>query len=114
YKSSLLATVDEALSRIHWSASEYDAAGRLTGENIDGIETVHRFDNRGHLRYLAANQGLTKLQTLALEYDAAGNVTTRDDNLALVTEDFAYDSLGRLGTWTTFQNCRKSVTDFDY
>jgi len=41
-------------------------------------------------------------------------VRSRHDNIARVTEDFGYDSLGRLESWTIFQRCRRSETRFSY
>lgn len=113
---------DDVTHTVYWVAQGRNAYGELTSERLgNGVVTQRRYDPRGRLRFIdsridnpASPLNGTVLQGLAYEWDAEGNLLSRGDMLARTTEDFEYDTLDRLKKWTSYQNCRRSVLEYQY
>ncbi|MCY1015228.1 RHS repeat-associated core domain-containing protein [Pyxidicoccus sp. MSG2] len=106
---------DDVTQHVFWTAQERNAFGQLTSELLgNGVQTQYRHDSRGRLRFIDSSRSGVSLQKLAYEWDVEGNLLSRNDVLARTTEDFEYDPLDRLKKWTVFQNCRRSVLEYDY
>lgn len=107
-----------------WTANAINAAGQVIQETLgNGVVVNHNFDAVTHLpsSITAGVQGGTGLQNNSFLFDYVGNLTQRQDNNALTTENAypdslnrltstvgdsntqnTYDSIGRLGSWAVY------------
>ena len=82
-----------------WVQNATDAAGHALDETLgDSIRVVSGFSPvGGELEYRQAGMaGRSALQDLAYRWDAGGNLTSRQDLLQGLVEEFRYDALDRL------------------
>ncbi|WP_301340977.1 RHS repeat-associated core domain-containing protein [Corallococcus carmarthensis] len=100
---------------VYWSVDGRNGLQQLTEESFgNGVVSKRRYDTRGRLLFLESTAGGQVLQRMAYAYEANGNVRSRHDPLGKTTEDFAYDSLDRLTSWTVFQNCQTGTANYQY
>jgi RHS repeat-associated protein len=121
YKIGNAATGDE-----YWSLREEDATGAAVTEVFAGDTTTSRFlDARKRLKYLETHKRITapqardlQLQQIAYDYGKGNLIRSRHDvgpdATTRATEDFGYDYLGRLTSWSVYQNCRRSIQEYGY
>jgi len=99
----------------YWRAQARNGLGQLTSEVFgNGVVSQRRYDLRGRPLFIDSKAGSQPLQALAYEYEANGNMRARHDRVARTTEDFTYDTLDRLKSWTAFQNCGATAVDYGY
>ena len=102
----LLDTVSSGINT-YVSGSRYDSAGRTTSRSYgNGTQTgydYYAWDTQGG-RLKAIQSGTAgspaSLQDLNYLYDAAGSVISIQNDAASETQDFDYDALNRLTSWT--------------
>ena len=103
---------------IYWSVDGRNGLQQLTAESFgNGVSSQRRYDTRGRLLFVQSTHGSQDLQRLAYEYEPNGNVRSRHDrhdSLRMSTEDFTYDGLDRLKSWTVFQNCQSRIANYEY
>ncbi|NMO20009.1 hypothetical protein HPC49_21990 [Pyxidicoccus fallax] len=99
----------------YWRAQGRNGLGQLTSEAFgNGVVSQRRYDPRGRSLFIDTKLGAQPRQALAYEYEANGNLRSRHDRLGRTTEDFTYDTLDRLKSWTSFQNCGSTAVDYGY
>ena len=88
---------------IYWQAREYDAMGRSTSFVFgNGLVTNNLYNSAGQLTQINTGFGYnTPIRDLAYEYDLDNNITSRNDKILDIQENFVYDSLNRLLSTTT-------------
>lgn len=101
---------------IHWQATGMDARGNLTAYELDGgLKTFKKYDAAtGFIKSIDSLWGgVAHAQISTYEFDGMGNLTSRNDHLNMssavatatqnpeLKQDFTYDALNRLETWTT-------------
>ncbi len=108
---------------LSWSASAWQADGRLTSEqygfnqstNEDWGVTTRTYDPRRGWLIGITTTGPSPVQQIAYpSHDANGNVTERDDKLAGTTETYHNDFLNRLDTWSFTGTAGETITSFGY
>ncbi|WP_338041903.1 RHS repeat-associated core domain-containing protein [Myxococcus eversor] len=98
-----------------WQAQSRNGLGQLTSEVFgNGVVSQRRYDTRGRPLFIETKAGAQARQVLAYEYETNGNLRGRHDRVGATTEDFTYDALDRLKSWTAFQNCGSTAVDFNY
>ncbi|WP_426733429.1 RHS repeat-associated core domain-containing protein [Myxococcus faecalis] len=104
-----------ATGQNYWQAQSQNGLGQTTSELFgNGVVSQRRYDTRGRPLFIETKSGTQARQVLAYEYEANGNPRSRHDRVARTTEDFTYDALDRLKSWTAFQNCGSTAVDFSY
>lgn len=86
-----------------WDAIERDQYGRVLRETFaNGVETVHTFDPRVGFEknILTETAKGGKIADLTLDYDLAGNLVAKSEDVAGSREEFMYDGLYRLASWS--------------
>ena len=122
--------VNDTTGNTLWTLRKQDASGIPLSEQFGDASTTDRYlDVRKRLKMIETTKsapgsggttgGPDILQRLAYDYGPGGLVKSRHNvspNSALLrtTEDFAYDFLGRLKRWTTYQDCQQSVQEYNY
>lgn len=110
-RSELLAVKDANSGQVYWTALERDVYRQVTRERFgDQVTRTRRYDVMGRLRYLDANRGSTNVQRLIYEYSKGGNLQAQHDHVQRSTEQFTYDALDRLDSWTLYQQFNRCVT----
>ncbi|MCY1015539.1 RHS repeat-associated core domain-containing protein [Pyxidicoccus sp. MSG2] len=111
-----LESVKNATSgHVYWRAEGRNGLGQLTSEVFgNGVVSRRQYDLRGRPLFIDTKSGTQPRQALAYEYEANGNMRARHDRVARTTEDFTYDTLDRLKSWTAFQNCGSTAVDYGY
>ncbi|WP_338263266.1 RHS repeat-associated core domain-containing protein [Corallococcus caeni] len=103
---------------VYWSVEGRNGLQQLTAESFgNGVSSLRRYDTRGRLLFIQGTHGSQELQKLAYEYEPNGNVRSRHDRhdpLRMSTEDFTYDALDRVKSWTVFQNCQSRTANYGY
>ncbi|MFP2928327.1 RHS repeat-associated core domain-containing protein [Pyxidicoccus sp. 3LG] len=100
---------------VYWRAQARNGLDQLTSEMFgNGVVSQRRYDRRGRVLFIDTQAATQPLQALAYEYEANSNLRSRHDRLGRTTEDFTYDSLDRLTSWTAFQNCGATAVDYSY
>jgi RHS repeat-associated protein len=103
-----LLTSTSAIGRT--STANLDAQGRVTQQQIAGIEPVtYTYDSRGLLSNITEGSGAT-IRTANFVHNAAGDLTSASDALGQ-TGYIAYDSVGRVVTQTLPDS---SITQYSY
>lgn len=120
---------DDATGRALWTMRKQDATGLVLNEQFgDATTTDWYLDSRKRLKMIettgivpgagGATTAPVVLQRLAYDYGPGSLIKSRHnvspDKALRTTEDFAYDFLGRLELWTTYQNCRASPQKYGY
>ncbi|QSQ18773.1 VCBS repeat-containing protein [Pyxidicoccus parkwayensis] len=106
---------DVSSGLVYWRAQARNGLGQLTSEVFgNGVVSQRRYDLRGRPLFIDTKAGTQPRQALAYEYEANGNLRARHDRVARTTEDFTYDTLDRLKSWTAFQNCGSTAVDYGY
>jgi RHS repeat-associated protein len=121
YKIANAATGDE-----YWSLRDEDATGAALTAVFAGDTTTSRFlDARKRVKYIETHKRITSPQTsdvqiqqIAYDYGKGNLIRSRHDvgpdATTRATEDFAYDYLRRLTSWSVYQNCRRSIQEYAY
>ncbi|WP_187345105.1 RHS repeat-associated core domain-containing protein [Cystobacter ferrugineus] len=107
---------DTASGHVYWLQEEGTASGLLKAERFgNGITSTRQYDPvRGVLRRIDTTRQATPVQALGYDFDANGNLSTRQDELANISESFGYDHLDRLTGWSVNAQGRRSVQSFRY
>jgi RHS repeat-associated protein len=86
----------------YWHAASRNATGALTEERLgnDVVSTFAYEGTTGRLTEVATTGPAGQLQNLSLGYDPNGNVAAKADQVSGRTEEFGYDSLNRLSSWS--------------
>ncbi|WP_434348867.1 RHS repeat-associated core domain-containing protein [Myxococcus virescens] len=117
-RSELLSVKNADSGQVYWTALEHNVHQQVTRERFgDQVIRTRRYDVVGQLRYLDATRGDTNVQRLIYEYSKGGNLQARHDHVQRSTEQFTYDALDRLDSWTLYQqysHCVTSTTLFAY
>lgn len=95
---AMLQTTTEAQITF-WQATGRDAAGRLTSAVVgNGLESQKIYDeSTGQLLEIQSGYGYTMpIRSLEYQYDELNNITSRQDHVQGLTENFDYDRLNRL------------------
>lgn len=81
-----------------WRLNASDASGNALDETLgSGIRVITGFDPVDNsVDYRQASAGANQIQNLSYAWDADDKLLRRQDALRNLTEDFRYDSLGRL------------------
>ncbi len=88
-----------ATNQLYWTASQDDAAGRLTQERLNNnlLTTDRVYDPaKGTLTRINTYGAPGTAQDLRYDFDVLGNLLSRFDFLQGTTETFGYDTLDRL------------------
>lgn len=100
---------------VGWTADSWTALGQLETESFqNNIKTSRQFDELGQLRGIDTKLGTSSRQTMAYDYSPNGNVILRQDLLGGTNEDFGYDSLNRLSSWTIRDAGGSKPTEYQY
>ncbi|NVI97980.1 VCBS repeat-containing protein [Myxococcus sp. AM009] len=117
-RGELLSVKNADSNQVYWTALERNVQRQVTRERFgDQVIRTRRYDVVGQLRYLDATSGGTSVQRLIYEYSKGGNLQARHDHVQQSTEQFTYDALDRLDSWTLYQqysHCVSSTTLFAY
>nr|WP_253899979.1 RHS repeat-associated core domain-containing protein [Corallococcus carmarthensis] len=117
-RGEVLSVKNADSGHVYWTALERDIHRQVTRERFgDQVTRMRRYDVMGRLRYLEAARGGTNVQRLIYEYSKGGNLLARHDHVQRSTEQFTYDALDRLESWTLYQqfnSCVTSTTVFNY
>ena len=103
-----------------WTASNRDAAGRLTALlHGNGLTTHQTHDPyTGRLQSIKTGSDLAKESTwvrhLSYAYDANNSVTRRQDHKNGITETYAYDQMDRLIGHTLNNTHGQKITSYEY
>src|SRR6266581_4211950 len=88
-----------ATNQLYWTASQDDAAGRITQERLNNnlLTTDRTYDPaKGTLTRINTYGAPGTAQDLRYDFDVLGNLLSRFDFLQGTTETFGYDTLDRL------------------
>ncbi|MFY2562004.1 RHS repeat-associated core domain-containing protein [Corallococcus terminator] len=114
-RGELLDVREVASQHVYWQVGARTPSGHLRHAILgNGVESHYLHDDVGAVRLVETGLGTSDLQRLLYDYDAGGNVTSRNDGVAETTEDFGYDSLGRMTRWSVYQNCQRSIFDYGF
>lgn len=117
-RGEVLSVKNADSGQVYWTVLERDLHRQVTRERFgDQVTRTRRYDVMGRLRYLDADRGTTNVQRLIYEYSKGGNIQARHDHVQRSTEQFTYDALDRLESWTLYQqfnHCVTSTTTFAY
>ncbi|WP_375757800.1 RHS repeat-associated core domain-containing protein [Corallococcus exercitus] len=117
-RGEVLSVKNADSGQVYWTALERDFQRQVTRERFgDQVTRTRRYDVMGRLRYLDAVRGSTNVQRLIYEYSKGGNLKARHDHVQQSSEQFTYDALDRLESWTLYQQfnyCVTSTTLFAY
>lgn len=106
----LLQIKDASAGTAYWTAEDRDSAGQLTRERLgNGVVGTRHYQATTGLLDDVGIAGPGVQRALAYGYDANRNVTSRQDSVGR-TEEYGYDPLNRLRTWTLDGR----ATTFDY
>jgi RHS repeat-associated protein len=125
-EGSLYKIANDATGEEYWSLREQDATGATLTAVFGGDTTTTAFlDSRKRLKYIETSSRITSpqardvtIQRIAYDYGKGNLLRARHDvgpdTTTRASEDFAYDYLGHLTSWSVHQNCRRSVQEYGY
>ncbi len=98
--------MDGATQNALWQAMDKDPQGRLIrylgGNGVVTHKQIEQATGRtSHLRSTATGQAEGNVLNQSYTHDKLGNLLTRNDANTGVSESFSYDSLNRLGSYST-------------
>ncbi len=93
---------DNASSASLWQANTVDARGNiLTAALGNGINITNQFDEYGYAFRFQHKLGTAEVMTLETTFDhVLGNLSSRYNSMFDMQENFAYDALDRLTSWS--------------
>ena len=102
----------------YWQGTARNAEGALTEERLgnDVVSTYGYEATTGRLTQAATAGPAGQLQKLNLAYDLNGNLTSKSDDVSRRVEEFEYDRLNRLLSWTVASasgQAEKHTYDYD-
>lgn len=99
-KFGFLVKVSDTNGKIIWEAKEANERGQLTKVLQGGRESTIDYDAKG----LPLSITSPNILSMAYLFNAKGNLEKRTDNLTAQSENFGYDNLNRLTTWSVAKN----------
>jgi RHS repeat-associated protein len=91
-----------------WEAGTANAKGQWTLYKQGGRDVVCNYDSNGLPTYIHSNGVIS----MTYSYNSQGNLEKRIDNVKKQTEEFGYDPMHRLLSWTVTNNEGADVMNF--
>ena len=106
-----LIDVTDSYQKSIWTSPAYDANGNLTSVVRGGVTSTSTFDDLGRLKTNIAAKG-TNAPIINMEYTYSdGNLHSRTDHLNRLYEEFQYDQLDRLKSWSIYNDNIRRVSN---
>ena len=99
-----------------WTATSYDASGRLQGEVFgNGVLTRREIDPvTGHINRITTGMGDQLLRNISYSYDQRDNILSREDQLSGISETYSYDHMDRLSNWNYHDTHQQLSRTYEY